>query len=164
MDWYPWVVIAHVFTVIIAFGAHGVSAFAMFQIRRETDRARLAAILDLSATSLYTAGIALLVAVAFGILAAIMGGHFARLWPWVAIVVTAAVFGGMTPLAAIPMSEVRRAVGIQVRGDKPTDPPKAPASDAELAAAKARLRPELVAGIGVVAIAVLVWLMEAKPF
>jgi hypothetical protein len=164
MDLYPWVVIAHVFAVIVAFGAHGASAFAMFQIRDETDRARLGAILDLSFRSLVVAGIGILVAVALGIIAAIVGGHFGRLWPWVSIVVVAVAFGAMTPLAASPMNEVRRAVGMQVRGDKPGDTPRQPASDAELAAARANLRPELVASLGIVALAVLVWLMEAKPF
>lgn len=56
MDFYPWVVIAHVFFVIIAFGAHGTSVFAMFQARREADRARLTAVLDLPQASLGVAG------------------------------------------------------------------------------------------------------------
>ena len=164
MDLYPWVVIAHVFFVIVAFGAHGASAFAVFQVQRETDRGRLAAILDLSFRSLVVAGIGILVAVALGIIAAIMGGHFGRLWPWVSIVVVAVTFVAMTPMAALPMNEVRRAVGMPVRGDKPGDTPREPASDADIAAARARLRPELVASLGIVALAVLVWLMEAKPF
>ena len=37
-------------------------------------------------------------------------------------------------------------------------------SDDAFAAARARLRPELVAGTGVLAIVILVWLMEMKPF
>jgi hypothetical protein len=93
MDLYPWVVIAHVFFVIIAFGAHGTSAFAMFQARREADRARLAAVLDLSGASLGIAGVALILGLLLGIAAAIMGGHFGRLWPWAAIGVVIVVFG-----------------------------------------------------------------------
>ena len=59
MVFYPWVVIAHVVFVILAFGAHGVSAFAMFRVKRETDRARIGAVLDLSTSALVAAGIGL---------------------------------------------------------------------------------------------------------
>ena len=164
MELYPWVVVGHVFFVILAFMAHGVSAFSMFQAKREPDRARLGAVMDLSSTSLGLAGVALLIAVGFGIVAAVMGGHFGRLWPWAAIVVVVVVTLSMTPLASTPMSGVKKALGMPTRDDKAGDPPRQPATDAELAAAQARLRPELVASIGIVAIALLVWLMEMKPF
>lgn len=164
MDIYPWIVIAHVFFVIIAFGAHGTSAFAMFQARKETDRARLAAVLDLSGASLGLAGIALVLGLLLGIWAAIMHSHFERLWPWVSIGIVVAVFAVMTPIGVTPMSNLRKALGMPSRADKKGDPPPLPASDESLRAAQARLRPELLATIGVAAIAVLVWLMEAKPF
>lgn len=164
MEFYPWIVLAHVVLVIVAFGAHGVSAFAMFSARRETDRGRLAAILDLSGSSLSLAGWGLLAAVLLGIVAAVIAGHFGRLWPWASIVVVVVVFVAMTPMGAGPMSEVRKALGLPVRGDKAGDPPREPASDADLAAAQARLRPELVGTIGLVGLVVLVWLMEFKPF
>lgn len=164
MEFYPWIVLAHVVLVIVAFGAHGVSAFAMFSARRETDRGRLGAILDLSGSSLSLAGFGLLAAVLLGIVAAVIGGHFGRLWPWASIVVVVLVFIAMTPMGAGPMGEVRKALGQRVRGDKDGDPPRQPASDADLAAAQARLRPELVGAIGLVGLAMLVWLMEFKPF
>jgi len=164
MDLYPWVVTAHVFFVIIAFGAHGTSVFAMFQARRERDRARLAAVLDLSQASLGVAGVGLVLALILGIVAAVMGGHFSRLWPWAAIGVVIVVFGAMTPIGATPMSNLRKALGLPGRGDRPSDAPRQPGSDADLRAAQARLRPELLSMIGVATIAVLVWLMEAKPF
>jgi ABC-type amino acid transport system permease subunit len=164
MDFYPWVVVAHVFFVIIAFGAHGASAYAMFQAKGETDRARLAAVLDLSGNSLGLAAVALILAVVLGILAAIMGNHFSRFWPWAAIGVVVVVYGVMTPLGANPMSNVRAALGLPSRLDRKGEPPRPPASDAELRAAQAKLRPGLLATIGVVAIAILVWLMELKPF
>jgi MFS family permease len=164
VEFYPWIVLAHVVVVIVAFGAHGVSAYAMFSARRETDRGRLAAILDLSGSSLSLAGWGLLAAVLLGIVAAVIGGHFGRLWPWASIVVVVLVFIAMTPMGAGPMGEVRKALGQRVRGDKDGDPPRQPASDADLAAAQARLRPELVGAIGLVGLAILVWLMEFKPF
>jgi hypothetical protein len=164
MDFYPWVVIAHVFFVLIAFGAHGTSAFAMFQARREADRARLAAVLDLSQGSLGLAGVALILAVLLGIVAAVIGGHFSRLWPWAAIAVVVASFGVMTPIGANPMSDLRKSLGLPGRGDNRGQPSRAPGSNADVTAAQARLRPDLLSIIGVAAVAILVWLMEAKPF
>ena len=164
MELYPWVVVGHVFFVILAFMAHGTSAFAMFRAKRESDRARLGAVLDLSSTSLGVAGVGLLFAVVLGIIAALMGGHFGRLWPWAAIGVVVVVTLSMTPMASTPMSGVKRALGMPTRDDKKGDPPRQPGTDAELAAAQARLRPEVVASIGIVALALLVWLMEMKPF
>jgi ABC-type amino acid transport system permease subunit len=161
MDPYPWIVIAHVFFVIIAFGAHGVSAFASFRVKASSDRAELKTLLDLSQTSLVAAGVALLVAILLGIWAAIMGGHFSRTWPWAAIVVLVVVVITMTPLAANPMRELRAALGI---GTDKSGAPLVPGSDAAIAAANAKLRPELTMVVGIVGLAVLVWLMELKPF
>jgi hypothetical protein len=163
MDLYPWVVFGHVFFVIIAFGAHGTSAFAMFQAKRDTDRARLAAVLDLSGASLAVAGVGLIVAVLLGIVAAIMGGHFGRLWPWVSIGVVVVSFGVMTPIGANPMSDLRKALGLPSRADRKGELPRA-GTDAEVRAAQDKLRPGLLATLGIVALAILVWLMELKPF
>ena len=91
MDIYPWIVIGHVFFVIVAFAAHGVSAFASFRIKRSTDRAELRTLLDLSATALVAAGIGLLIVIVLGLWAAIIGGHLSRAWPWVSIVVLVVV-------------------------------------------------------------------------
>lgn len=164
MDLYGWVVFGHIIAVILAFAAHGVSAFVMFRLRTERDRGRLAAILELSAGSLTIAGILLLVATVLGIAAAVMGDHFAKFWPWAAIIVLVVVFGSMTPLAAIPMNKVRAALAVGVPGDLTGATAGSGGTDEELAAALARIRPEIPAVIGVAGIVVLAWLMRAKPF
>ena len=161
MEIYPWIVIGHVFFVILAFGAHGVSAFTVFRVRSATDRTELRTLLDLSATALTVAGITLLVAIALGIWAAIIGGHFARLWPSAAIGVVIVVTAAMTPLAANPMRATRAALGI---GKDRSGAPLVPGSDADVAAAISKLQPEATMIIGIVGLAVLVWLMEGKPF
>jgi len=164
MDLYPWVVVTHVFFVIVAFGAHGVSAFAMIRVRREQDRARIGAFLDLSELSAGFFIVAGVIFIAAGLAAALMGNHFSRLWPWASIVVLVIAIGAMTPLAANPMNEIRKAVGKRVRTDRRDDPPRSPGTDAELAAAQAALRPSLVAGIGLLALLLISWLMVVKPF
>jgi hypothetical protein len=164
MNLYGWVVFGHIVTVIFAFAAHGVSAWVMFRVRRERDRARLSAILDLSSSSLTAAGILLLVTVVLGIAAAVMGGHFANFWPWAAIIVLVIAFGSMTPLAAIPMNKLRAVLAVAKPGDISGRPVGAAGTDEELAAALAVIRPEIPTAIGVAGIVILAWLMRAKPF
>jgi hypothetical protein len=138
--------------------------FAMFRIRKEKDRVRLGAILDLSASSLALAGIGLVLAFVLGIVAAIMGGHFSKFWPWASIIVLVVITGTMTPLAAIPMNRVRHTLAMPVAGDKGKDLVLVPGTDEELAVAIGGLRPELTAAIGIVGVGILIWLMRAKPF
>jgi len=164
MELYDWIVLGHVVAVILGLGAHGVSAFVLFRVRSEKDRTRLAAILDLSSGSLMVMGILLLVAIVLGIVAAVMGDHFSKFWPWAAIIIIVVVGGSMTPLAGTPLTRVRKALGMAVYGDKPTDPPRIPGTDEELAAAIAGVRPEIPTAIGIAGIAALSWLMHAKPF
>jgi hypothetical protein len=164
VDLYGWIVFGHIVGVILSLTAHGVSAFAMFRVRSERDPARLAAILDLSGGSLMLAGIGLLVAIALGIIAAIVGGHFDKFWPWASIIIVVVIIGSMTPFAGIPMNRVRMALGMRVQSDKPTDPPRQPGTPEELAAALAGIRPELPAAIGIGGIIVLAWMMRVKPF
>jgi 1,6-anhydro-N-acetylmuramate kinase len=62
------------------------------------------------------------------------------------------------------MGNVRRALGIQVGKLKEGEAPAAPQGDAAVAAARAALRPEIVAILGVGAVVVITWLMFSKPF
>lgn len=73
------------------------------------------------------------------------------------VVVTVA----MTPLAANPMRAMRAALAM---GKDKSGAPLTPGTDAELAAAQAKLRPEATMAVGVLGLLILVWLMEAKPF
>lgn len=165
MTLYSGVVIGHVLLVIIAFGAHGAAALAMFEVRREADRGRLAAVLDLSTRSFSVAMWALLGAVLLGLGAMLMGGHQGRLWPWASIAVLVTMVVLMTPLAGAPMNRVRRALGLRSERNGPgPDPAREPLSDDDLTTARAALRPGLVALVGLAGTLVLVWLMEAKPF
>ena len=161
---YPLIVLIHVVAILIFIAAHVLSAVAMFQVRSESDRAKLTQILNRSASALLVATIAIIVSLLAGIVAGIMGGWWGRLWIWVSLVLLIAVGGAMTPFAAIPMGNVRRALGIQVGKPKEGDPPLVAQGDAEVAAARAALRPELITAVGIAAIVVITWLMLAKPF
>ena len=161
---YPLIVLVHVVAIVIFAIAHAISAAAMFQVRAEPDRAKLEAILNRSGQALMIAGIAVLVALVAGIVLGFMGNWWGQLWIWVSLVLIIVVGGAMTPLAGSPMTNVRTALGMQVGKPKPGDPPPVALSDSEIAAARAALKPELVAILGVGAYAIITWLMLTKPF
>jgi uncharacterized membrane protein len=164
MTLYSVVVTGHVFLVVVAFGAHGAAALAMFEVKRDADRARLAAVLDLSIRSFSVAIWALLGAALLGVAATVMGGHQGRLWVWLSIAVLVAMVVLMAPLAGGPMNRVRRALGLRSERNGPgVDPARDPLSDDELTAARGALRPGLVALVGLAGTLALVWLMESKP-
>ena len=157
-------VLIHVLAAVVFIAGHAVSAVSMFQVRAEPDRSKLTAILSRSGSSLIVSGIALLVLLVAGIILGFVGSWWGRLWIWVSLVLLVVVGGIMTPFAGIPMSNVRRALGMQIGKPKPGDPPPVAASDAELAAARAALRPELVGAIGLGGLLIILWLMYTKPF
>ena len=159
-----WIVFLHVIGAFMFAAGHGVSMFVAFALRRERDRSRMAALLDLSGTSLSVAGIGLLVLLAGGITAGIVLNSFGRAWIWVALVGLIVVGGLMTPLGASYFNGVRTALGQRTRNLKPADPDPVPASDHELAAILASNRPEQLLAIGVIGFVVIVWLMMFRPF
>jgi hypothetical protein len=164
VDWYPWVVLLH---VVGAFGfvfAHGASAFAAFRIRGEREPARVAALLDLSATSLGLMYVSLLLLLIGGITAGFMGGFWGSLWLWIAIGVLVLVIGAMYPMGSLHYANVRRAVGIKPYTDPKDAPPPEPLSGPELEAILSSNRPFALLAVGGIGLLVIIWLMVVKPF
>lgn len=164
MDWYPWIKLLH---VIGAFGfvlAHGASAFAAMRIRDEREPGRVAALLDLSGTSLGLMYASLLVLLAAGVTAGFVGAFWGRAWIWAAIGVLVIVVVAMYPLGSQHYAKVRRAVGLKAYNDPKDAPPPAPLAPDELATLLASPRPFQLAALGGIGLVVILWLMVVKPF
>ena len=159
-----WIRFLHVAGAFAFVAGHGVSIFVVYQVRHERDRARLAALLDLSARSLTIAGLGLLILLVSGIVSGILLGSFGQAWIWIAIVLLFVIAGTMTPVGGAYLGQIRTALGQRTRGVKPTDPDPTPASDAELAALLVSRRPEALLLIGGGGFLVILWLMMFKPF
>ena len=162
MEFYPWVVLIHVLAAFAFVLAHGASAFVAFRVRAEREPARIAALLDLSSSTLAVMYVALLVLLIAGIVAGIMGSWFAKLWTWAAIGVLVAVLVLMYVLASTYYTGVRRALGQATFGSKEPPPPPVPVD--ELLAMLDSRRPEAITLVGGIGLVVLVWLMILKPF
>ena len=161
---YPWLVFLHVLGVFVFLLAHGGSAGVGFKLRRERDHTRIAALLDLSASSYKMMAIGFLWILATGGVLGWLGGWWMRGWFWAAIIVLFVVTGFMTPLVATKYNKVRRALGLRVmfqsKRERKAPPPKPEEVPDFLAAA----RPMLAAGIGIGGIVIILWLMMFKPF
>jgi hypothetical protein len=164
MEFYPWVVLIHVLAAFAFAMSHGVSVFAAFAMRRSGQPGDVRTLLGLSSASLGGLYISLLILLIAGITAAIMGGWFGRGWPWAAIGVVVIVIVAMYAIASRYYATVRTAVGLPSMNDKKGEPPPVAVSSEELARVLDTRRPEALALIGFGGFAILVWLMELKPF
>jgi len=159
-----WIVFLHVLGAFMFVAGHGVSMFVVFQVRRETDRTKLTALLDLSGWSLGVAGIGLLILFVSGIVAGIVLNSWGQTWLWVALALFIVIALLMTPVGGTYLRNLRLAIGQPPRGAKPSDPPPVPATDAQLAAMQASRKPELLLLLGAGGFVVILWLMMFKPF
>lgn len=163
MNLYPWLVLLHVLAAFAFVLSHGVSAYAAFAIRRQPDPGRIRTLLELSSLSMGGLYVSLMTLLVAGIAAGIAGGWFSRGWIWAALVLLIAVTVAMYALATRYYAEVRSAVGLPTMSDKGAPPP-VPLDSGDLAALLDTRRPELIAGVGLIGLTLIIWLMVMKPF
>jgi hypothetical protein len=163
IDWYPWVVVAHVVAAFAFVLAHGVSAFVAFRLRGERRPDHVATLIGLSSMGISAMYPALLLLLVAGIAAGFMGDWWGHAWIWTSIGVLLAIAVAMYLLGTRYYISVRHAVGVAAPQDGRDAPPPTPASAAELETLLTSRRPEQLALIGGIGLAVLIWLMESKP-
>lgn len=160
MELYPWIVFIHAAAVLLFFVAHGVSMAVAMQVKREPDRERALALLDLSSQALVPSFVLLAVGLLAGIAAGFMGGWWDQLWIWISLVLFFVVGIAMTPMAASRLNAIRAAGG-RGRPGQHDAPPQA--DDARMAELLAAWNPIPVALMGLGAFLVILWLMMVKP-
>lgn len=161
---YRWIVFLHILAAFAFFMAHGASAVMAFRLRRETEVARIRAILDLSNAALPIAYFALMVVVLAGIAAGVMAGWFRMGWIWTALVLLVLLWFGMHGYAFRFYTPIRKAVGLPYHHPSGDQPGGEPASDAEIQAAIRAANPIPLLAVSFGLVAVILWLMMFKPF
>lgn len=164
MDLYALVVFVHVVAAFTFVLAHGVSVFVALRLRNERQADRIAALLDLSRSSIGVASLALIALLTAGIAAGFLGDHWGRLWIWVSIGIVVVLWGIMSAIGSQYLNELRLAVGLPSTYGKPADPLPEPRPAAEVAILLASSKPYWLAGIGGGGLLVLLWLMAFQPF
>ncbi len=169
MTWagvYPWLLVFHVVSVLAFLAIHGVSMGVWWRVRRERDRAKLVPLLDLSVGFITPMSLAGLLLIVSGILVGVAGAWWfnGQWWLWVSIGLLVAIVSVMTPLVAIPMSGMRRGLGMPTQADRKAGIVPAPVEDVELDRLLRDRRPAVGASLAIGGIVLITWLMETKPF
>jgi hypothetical protein len=160
---YRWLLFAHIASVAGFLLAHGTSAAMAFRLRSEktTDGLRSLAELSKQTTGVMYTFIALIVI--SGAVLGLQGRWFGRGWIWAAIVVLILTIGGMSALGG-RYNAVRGAVGLPAWDRRGKVTTSTPGSPDEIRRAVEAAPTGVITAIGVVALALLLWLMILKPF
>lgn len=166
---YPWVVFAHLASVFGFLLAHGVSVGVLFKLRSEHTREGLRALLELSKRSLVWTYLFLILLGITGGAAAYLGNAWRQGWIWASAVVLFLTALAMNWIGDPYFDRLRVAVGLE----EPKDPkgaraskgllPETPPGEEALRQLLRSPRPWLLALVGMVGLAVILWLMVLKP-
>lgn len=162
---YLWLVFVHVLSGFIFFLSHGAAAFMLLKLPNEREPERIKALLDLRIFAdpwmSWSAGVLFL----SGIAAGFMGGWWDQGWIWTSLVLLILVSVVMTFMGRMYFERVRKALGLENRlpGTKPGKIEN-PVGVKELEAVIAAGNPRLVTAVGLIGLAIIVYLMMFKPF
>jgi len=153
---YSWLKFLHVAAVLAFLGLHGASMTVLYAIRRERDRSKILAMIQVSGQTTIPMYIAFLAIVVFGVLLAFKVHYWGQTWLWVSIALLVATAGLMTAIAKPYFAKVKEACQL-----RPSGVPRV--SDEELGEVLRSGRAHLITAIGVIGLLAILYLMIFKP-
>lgn len=161
---YTVVLYLHLGSVFTFLLAHGASAGASFQLRKERSLQGAQPLIEMSTSWLYVTQASLVAIVITGVSLGFLGREWSHGWIWVALAV---LFGLFMFMGFSGYHSARRILGIPYMRSKKSVKPavedpteRAAALEADLAGA----RPGRLLVIGSVGLLVILWLMVFRPF
>jgi hypothetical protein len=154
---YTWWKFLHVAGVIAFVMFHGASMMVAVRVRKERDRAKIAAITQLSGSSLMGMYVSLLWLTLFGVIAGIQGAWWNDGWFWISIILLVVAVVEMSAVARPYYERVKEAIEV-----RPSGVPRR--SDEEL---DEILRSPIGLwnmAFGLAVLAAIAWMMIFKPF
>lgn len=161
---YRWLVFLHLMSVFGFLIAHGVSVGVAFALRQERKLERIQALLNLSSSSLGVLHGSIAILFLTGIVGGFVGRWWSRGWIWLSLGLLIAVYIYMGIAASNYYGQVRKAAGLAYMQGFKQRPPVEPACAEEINALLSRSRPIWLALVGFSSLAIIAWLMMAKPF
>jgi uncharacterized membrane protein len=161
---YRWFVFLHILGASGFLLAHGGSASVLFRAHRERTLERLRAILELSSASFNAMYGSLLLMLVAGVITGFLGDWWGSWWIWASMVILLGTAIAMFFLATGYFNKLRRAAGLPWFDGKSAHPAGSPVPQDQLTALQGSGRPSLFALLGLLPIALLLWLMVFKPF
>jgi hypothetical protein len=133
-------------------------------LKRQRDFDHMRALLDLSRFSGPSLGVAFLVLLGSGIAAGFTGRWWGEGWIWASLAMLIGITAGMGWSGRVHYHRLRKVLGMPyLEGNKELRALPA-ASESEIYAVQATLRPGLVAVLGLGGTVIILWLMMFKPF
>ena len=161
---YRWILLLHILSAFVFTLTHGASTKVIFQLRKEKEPARMAALLDLSSSQLGLLYISLLVMLASGIGLTYLGNWWRSIWVWVSLGLLVLMVPAMYAMATLPFNRVRKALGLPYFEKNKPHPAGDPATPEEITASIDSLKPWLITFLGYGGLALVLFLMVIKPF
>jgi hypothetical protein len=159
-----WLVFLHILSALAFFMAHGTSAAMAFKVRKETDFARIRAMLDLSMSTMIIMGVSFLIMGLTGLILPFLIHIWNKGYIWVSIVLMLFVFVYMVMFNETSYKQLRRLVGLPyMKGNKQL-PAELSSSPEEVAALLNKTNVMGLAVVGYVIPTIVLWLMVFKPF
>ena len=159
-----WLIFLHVLAALTFYMAHGTSVAMAFKIRKETDFARIRAMLDLSWSTMVIMGVSFLIMGLTGLILPFMIHIWNKVWIWASIVLMLFVFVYMAMFNETSFKKLRRLVGLPYMIRSKEMPAEAPSSPEEVAALLNKTNVTGLVIAGYVIPAIVLWLMVFKPF
>ena len=159
-----WLIFLHILSALTFYMAHGVSATMAFKVRKETDFARIRAMLDLSESTLEIMFVSFLVMGFTGLALPFFIHIWNKVWVWLSIILMVFVFLYMVMFNETSYKPLRRLVGLPYRMRDKELPAEPPSSPEEVAALLNQTNVMALSMVGYVIPAIVLWLMVFKPF
>jgi hypothetical protein len=144
--------------------AHGTSVAMTFKLRKETDFARIRAMLDLSWSTMVLMGVSFLIMGLTGIALPFMIHIWNKIWIWASIVLILFTFIYMAMFNESHYKQLRRLVGLPYMIGNKQVPAELPSSPEEVVTLLNKTNITGLAVTGYVIPAIVLWLMVFKPF
>jgi hypothetical protein len=161
----PWLVFLHILSVLMFFLAHGTAVAMAFQLRKETELARIRAMLDLSASTFSLMSISFLGLGISGLIMPFILKIWDKGWIWTSMVLMVIVTVQMSFMNEKRYKHLRRLVGLPyMMGIRQfaAEPPAG--QEAVQTLIKEKLKVGELVGVGIVIPIIVLWLMVFKPF
>ena len=159
-----WLVFLHVLAALTFFLAHGTSAAMAFRVRRETDFARIRAMLDLSDSTIELMFVSFLAMLLTGVALPFFLHIWDRVWVWMSLILMIFVFIWMVWMNERAYKILRKLVGLPYRQGSKEFPAETPASPEEVIAQLKKMNVTGLLVVGYLIPAFVLWLMIFKPF
>ena len=155
----------HVASALGFFLFHGATASATYGLKRESGANRIVPLLKMREIGGAGGFLSIIITLITGIILSFMGRWWSDIWVWASIAILLVISAVMGSTGRDNFDRVSYAVEpekYKAPKDKKNDP--TPPTDEDLVAEQAKGRPLYLTVTGVVALALILWLMMFKPF